>query len=77
MSNKPEHSSYFKELIRRLKELRVSADNGEIIIPNDNEDILEFNEMELPLTMESFRKMSGEEKEALFLWLNKDDMPQA
>ena len=77
MSNKPEHSSYFKELIRRLKELRVSADNGEIIIPNDNEDILEFNEMDLPLTMESFRKMRGEEKEALFLWLNKDDMPQA
>ena len=33
--------------------------------------------MDLPLTMESFRKMSGEEKEALFLWLNKDDMPQA
>ena len=77
MSKRIDDALYFKELIRRLKELRVSADNGEIIIPNDNEDILEFNEMDLELTMESFRKMSGEEKEALFLWLNKDDMPQA
>ena len=54
MSNKPDHSSYFKELIRRLKELRVSADNGEIIIPNDNEDILEFNEMEPLITLTVF-----------------------
>ena len=33
MSNKPEHSTYFKELIRKLKELKISADNGEIIVP--------------------------------------------
>ena len=77
MSNKPEHSSYFKELIRRLKELRVSADNGEIIVPNDTEDVLEFNEMELPFSIDAFRNMSSEEKEALFIWLNKDTMPQA
>jgi hypothetical protein len=77
MSNKPEHSNYFKELIKKLKELRVSADNGEIIVPNDTEDVLEFNEMELPFSIDAFRNMSSEEKEALFIWLNKDTMPQA
>ena len=77
MSNKTEDRTYFKELIRKLKELRVSADNGEIIVPNDDEDVLAFNELELPFTMDDFRSMSGEEKEALFIWLNKDDMPQA
>ena len=77
MSNKPEHSTYFKELIKKLKELRVSADNGEIIVPNDTEDVLEFNEMELPFSIDAFRNMSSEEKEALFIWLNKDTMPQA
>ena len=45
MSNKPEDRTYFRELIRKLRELRVSADNGEIIVPNDDEDILEFNEL--------------------------------
>jgi hypothetical protein len=77
MSNKPEHSNYFKELIKKLKELRVSADNGEIIVPNDTEDVLEFNEMELPFSIDAFRNMSSEEKEALFIWLNRETMPQA
>ena len=72
MSNKPEHSNYFKELIKKLKELRVSADNGEIIVPNDTEDVLEFNEMELPFSIDAFRNMSSEEKEALFIWLNRE-----
>ena len=77
MSNKPEHSNYFRELIKKLKELRVSADNGEIIVPNDTEDVLEFNEMELPFSIDAFRNLSSEEKEALFIWLNRDTMPQA
>lgn len=77
MSNKPEDTIYFRELIRKLKELRVSADNGEIIVPNDDEDVLEFNELELPITPDIFHKMTSEEKEALFIWLNKDTMPQA
>ena len=77
MPNKPEHPDYFRELIRKLKELRVSADNGEIIVPNDDEDILEFNELELPITPDLFRNMTSEEKEALFIWLNKENMPQA
>mgnify|MGYP001339632656 FL=1 len=77
MSKRTEDRTYFRELIRRLKELRVSADNGEIIVPNDDEDILEFNELELPITPDLFRNMTSEEKEALFIWLNKDTMPQA
>ena len=77
MSNKPEHSTYFKELIRKLKELKISADNGEIIVPNDDEDVLSFDELEMPFSTEDFRSMSREEKEALFIWLNKDTMPQA
>ena len=77
MSNKTEDRTYFKELIRKLKELRVSADNGELIVPDDNEDVLNFPELELPFTIDDFRSMSGEEKEALFIWLNRDTMPQA
>ena len=77
MSNKPEHSTYFKELIKKLKELRVSADNGEIIVPNDDEDVLAFDELELPITPRFFNNMTSEEKEALFIWLNKENMPQA
>ena len=77
MSKRTEDRTYFRELIRRLKELRVSADNGEIIVPNDTEDVLEFNEMELPFSIDAFRNMSSEEKEALFIWLNKENMPQA
>ncbi len=77
MSDKPKHSTYFEELIRKLRELRVSADSGEIIVPNDDEDVLSFDELEMPFSTEDFRSMSREEKEALFIWLNKDTMPQA
>ena len=77
MSNKPEHSTYFKELIRKLKELKMSAESGEIIISNDDEDVLAFNELEIPFHPEMFERMSSDEKEALFIWLNKENMPQA
>ena len=77
MSNKTEDRTYFRELIRRLKELRVSADNGEIIVPNDDEDVLAFDELELPITPRFFNNMTSEEKEALFIWLNKENMQQA
>jgi len=75
MSNKTDDALYFKELIRKLKELKVSADTGEIIVPNDDEDVLSFNELEFNPSM--FDKMTLEEKEALFIWLNRDTMPQA
>ena len=77
MSDKPEHTTYFRELIRKLKELRISADSGEIIVPNDDEDVLAFNELEIPFHPEMFERMSSEEKEALFIWLNKENIPQA
>ena len=77
MSNKPEHSTYFRELIRKLKELKMSAESGEIIISNDDEDVLAFNELEIPFHPEMFEVMSPDEKEALFIWLNKENMPQA
>ena len=77
MSDKPEHSTYFKELIRKLKELKISAESGEIIISNNDEDVLAFNELEIPFHPEMFERMSPDEKEALFIWLNKENMPQA
>ena len=77
MSNKTEDSTYFRELIRRLKELKISADSGEIIVPNDDEDVLAFDELEIPFEPSMFDKMTLEEKEALFIWLNRDTMPQA
>ena len=75
MSDKPEHSSYFKELIRKLKELKINAESGEIITSSDNAEKLEF--MQLPFPPEAFDRMSPDEKEALFIWLHKENMPQA
>ena len=77
MSDKPEHATYFRELIRKLKELRISADTGEIIVSNDDEAVLAFTELEIPFHPEMFEVMSSDEKEALFIWLNKENMPQA
>jgi|MGYP000146658142 hypothetical protein len=76
MSDKPEHTTYFRELIRKLKELKVSADSGEIYVPDD-EDVLAFNELDIPFQPEMFEVMTSDEKEALFIWLNKENMPQA
>ena len=77
MSDKREQATYFRELIRKLRELKISADTGEIVVPNDDEDVLAFNELEIPFHPEMFERMSPDEKEALFIWLNKENMPQA
>lgn len=77
MSDKREQTTYFRELIRKLKELRISADTGEIIVTNDDGDVLAFNELDIPFHPEMFEVMSPDEKEALFIWLNKENMPQA
>jgi|TARA_R110000851_G_scaffold18879_1_gene58796 hypothetical protein len=63
--------NYFNELIRKMKELRVSG-SGEIVIPSEKDDGLYYD-----FTTRDFAKLSSDEKEALFIWLNKDDMPQA
>ena len=77
MSDKREQTTYFRELIRKLKELKISADTGEIVVPNDYTDVLAFNELEIPFHPSMFDEMSSDEKEALFIWLNKENMPQA
>ena len=79
MSNKPEHTSYFREIIRRLKEVEVEFRksreefDGEIYSEMESKVKL----MELPFPPEMFDRLSSEEKESLFIWLNKDTMPQA
>ena len=77
MSNKREQTTYFRELIRKLKELRISADTGEIVVTDDDSEVLAFNELDIPFHPEMFEVMSSDEKEALFIWLNKENMPQA
>ena len=69
--------TYFKDLIRKIKELRVSSGSGEIIVPSENEDTKYFFETKLPFTPRDFAKLNTVEKESLFIWLNKDNMPQA
>ena len=78
MSNKPEHTTYFREIIRRLKEMEVEFKRG----PDSNEEIYgeldgKIELMELPFPPEMFDRLSSDEKETLFIWLNRRNMPQA
>jgi hypothetical protein len=79
MSNKPEHTSYFEEIIRRLKEMEVEFRKA----PKQPDDKV-YGEMdgkiellELPFPPEMFDRLSADEKETLFIWLNRRNMPQA
>ncbi len=78
MSNKPEHTSYFIEIIRRLKEMEVEFHKT----PNPNEGVYsemdgKIELMELPFPPEMFDRLSSDEKETLYIWLNRRNMPQA
>ena len=78
MSNKPEHTTYFREIIRRLKEMEVEFEGA----PDSNEEIYgeldgKIELMELPFPPEMFDRLSSDEKETLFIWLNRRNMPQA
>ena len=78
MSNKPEHTSYFEEIIRRLKEMEVEFGKA----PKSNEKVYgemdgKIELMELPFPPEMFDRLSSDEKETLFIWLNRRNMPQA
>ena len=79
MSNKPEHTTYFREIIRRLKEMEVEFNKA----PKQPDDEVygemdgKIELMELPFPPEMFDRLSSEEKEALFIWLNRRNMPQA
>jgi len=64
-----------KNLIRKIKELRVSG-SGEVIVPTEQEDTLKFLDT-IPFSAREFSKLNTDEKEALFIWLHKDDIPQA
>ena len=75
MSDKS-HTNYFREIIRRLKELEIEFHN------NPKPDVYsESGEriglMELPFPPEMFDKLSSDEKETLYIWLNRRNMPQA
>ena len=79
MSNKPEHTTYFREIIRKLKEMEVEfrktpkqlGDN----IYGELDDKIEL--IELPFPPEMFDRLSSDEKETLYIWLNRRNMPQA
>jgi hypothetical protein len=79
MSNKPEHTTYFREIIRRLKEMEVefrkAPKQPDDIIYGELDDKIEL--LELPFPPEMFERLSSEEKETLFIWLNRRNMPQA
>ena len=79
MSNKPEHTNYFREIIRRLK--KMESESTEDSKHSDDRlygelgDRIEF--MELPFPPEMFDRLSAEEKETLYIWLNRRNIPQA
>ena len=78
MSNKPEHTTYFREIIRRLKEMEIEF--GRTPEPNEkaySEVDGKIELMELPFPPEMFDRLSSDEKETLFIWLNRRNMPQA
>ena len=78
MSNKPEHTTYFREIIRRLKEMEVEfrksskPDDG---VYGEMDGKIEL--IELPFPPEMFDRLSSDEKETLYIWLNRRNMPQA
>ena len=79
MSNKPEHTTYFREIIRRLKEMEVEFRKA----PKQPDDEIygemdgKIELMELPFPPEMFDRLSSDEKETLYIWLNRRNMPQA
>ena len=78
MSSKPEHTTYFREIIRRLKEMEVEfrkSSKPDDMIYGELDDKIEL--MELPFPTEMFDRLSTDEKETLFIWLNRRNMPQA
>jgi hypothetical protein len=77
MSDKSD-TTYFREIIRRLKEMEIEFRKS----PRPNAEVYsEMGEkvelMELPFPPELFDRLSSEEKEKLFIWLNRRNMPQA
>jgi hypothetical protein len=79
MSDKSD-TTYFREIIRRLKEMEIEFRKS----PKPADATTSYSEegekmelMELPFPPELFDRLSSEEKEKLFIWLNRRNMPQA
>ena len=78
MSNKPEHTTYFREIIRKLKELESNSNKKEDTKLPLFDVMDEFPKLlELPFPPEMFEKLTSDEKETLFIWLNRNNIPQA
>lgn len=75
MSNKQEMSN-IEILIRRLKELGIDPGEGDgKQVYGDDTDRIDL--IELPVPSEVFELLSKGEKEALYIWLNRYNMPQS
>ncbi len=79
MSDKSD-TTYFREIIRRLKEMEIEFRKS----PKPADATTSYSEvgekmelMELPFPPEMFDRLSSDEKETLFIWLNRRNMPQA
>tara|TARA_X000001036_G_scaffold367114_1_gene352161 strand:+ start:81 stop:281 length:201 start_codon:yes stop_codon:yes gene_type:complete len=66
MADKP--TKAFDELIRKIKNLSIKP-----------EDVKESKQtkVDTPLTKDIFEDLTKEEREGLWIWLNKEDLPQA
>lgn len=80
MGNKS-HTTYFIELVKRLKEQEVdSGEDKNIKLPLsiDNEVVEdEFKFLELSEFPVMFEKMTPEEKEIILIWVNRNNIPYA
>ena len=75
MSDKS-HTIYFREIIRRLKELEIDFHkNPKPDVYSESGERIGL--MELPFPPEMFDRLSPDEKETLYIWLNRRNMPQA
>tara|TARA_Y100001951_G_C11087577_1_gene154867 strand:+ start:56 stop:289 length:234 start_codon:yes stop_codon:yes gene_type:complete len=77
MSDKSD-TTYFREIIRRLKEMEIEfrrSPKSDATVYSEMGEKVEL--MELPFPPELFDRLSSEEKEKLFIWLNRRNMPQA
>ena len=76
MSNKPDHTDYFREIIRRLKKMETEFnEDPKPDVYSESGDRIGF--MELPFPPEMFERLSADEKETLYIWLNRRNIPQA
>jgi hypothetical protein len=76
MSNKSDHTDYFREIIRRLKKMETEfTEDPTLDVYSESGDRVGL--MELPFPPEMFDRLSADEKETLYIWLNRRNIPQA